>query len=160
MAKFRRRKEGKTNFRQRLRLLLSQKPRVVVRKSLKNTVVQLVYPSEQGDITLSSAISSELKKFGLKRTGNTSAAYLTGLLFGLRAKKVANEAVLDIGLQTSSPSSKVYAALKGMTDAGMSISHDPVMFPPKERIEKKNIAEEVSFDEIKEKMLSDFTQGE
>ena len=160
MAKFRRREEGKTDFRQRLRLLLSQKPRVVVRKSLKNIVVQLVYPSERGDVTLSSAISSELKKFGLKRTGNTSAAYLTGLLFGLRAKKVAKEAVLDIGLQTSSPGSKIYAALKGMTDAGMSIPHDPVMFPPKEKIERENIAEEMSFNEIKEKMLSEFTQGE
>lgn len=160
MAKFRRRKEGKTDFRQRLRLLLSQKPRVVVRKSLKHIVVQLVYPGEQGDITLSSAISSELKKFGLKRTGNTSAAYLTGLLFGLRATKVAKEAVLDIGLHTSSPGSKIYAALKGMTDAGMSIPHDPVMFPPEERIKGENIAEDLSFDEIKEKVLSEFTQGE
>ncbi|MDD2777892.1 MAG: 50S ribosomal protein L18, partial [Methanocellales archaeon] len=109
MAKFRRRKEGKTNFRQRLKLLLSQKPRVVVRKSLKHMVVQLVYPGEQGDVTQLSVISSELKKFGLNRTGNISAAYLTGLLFGLRAKKIAKEAVLDIGLQTSSPGSKIYA---------------------------------------------------
>ncbi|HIH36981.1 MAG TPA: 50S ribosomal protein L18 [Methanocellales archaeon] len=156
MAKFRRRKEGKTNFRQRLKLLLSQKPRVVVRKSLKHIVVQLVYLGEQGDVTRLSVISSELKKFGLNKTGNTSAAYLTGLLFGLRAKKIANEAVLDIGLQTSSPGSKIYAALKGITDAGMSIPHDPVMFPSEERI--KNIT--VSFDDIKEKMLSDFNQGE
>ena len=160
MAKFRRRKEGKTDFRQRLRLLLSQKPRVVVRKSLKNIVVQLVYPSEHGDVTLSSAISSELKKFGLKRTGNTSAAYLTGLLFGLRATKVSKDAVLDIGLQTSSPGSKIYAALKGMTDAGMNIPHDPIMFPPEERIQGENTIEDLSFDDIKEKMLSEFTQGE
>ena len=160
MAKFRRRKEGKTDFRQRLRLLLSQKPRVVVRKSLKNIVVQLVYPSEQGDVTLSSAISSELKKFGLKKTGNTSAAYLTGLLFGLRATKVSKDAVLDIGLQTSSPGSKIYAALKGMTDAGMNIPHDPIMFPPEKRIQGENTIEDLSFDDIKEKMLSEFTQGE
>ncbi|MDD3421080.1 MAG: 50S ribosomal protein L18 [Methanocellales archaeon] len=158
MAKFRRRKEGKTNFRQRLKLLLSQKPRVVVRKSLKHMVVQLVYPGEQGDVTQLSVISSELKKFGLNRTGNISAAYLTGLLFGLRAKKIAKEAVLDIGLQTSSPGSKIYATLKGITDAGMSIPHDPVMFPSEERI--KNITEDLSFEDIKEKMLSDFTQGE
>ncbi len=158
MAKFRRRKEGKTNFRQRLKLLLSQKPRVVVRKSLKYIVVQLVYPGEQGDVTRLSVISSELKKFGLNKTGNTSAAYLTGLLFGLRAKKIAKEAVLDIGLQTSSPGSKIYATLKGITDAGMSIPHNPIMVPLEERIKGENITE--SFDDIKEKMLSEFTQGE
>ncbi|MDI6858870.1 MAG: 50S ribosomal protein L18 [Methanocellales archaeon] len=156
----RRRKEGKTDYRQRLRLLLSQKPRVVVRKSLKHMIVQLVSPSEQGDVTLVSAISSELKKFGLKRTGNIPAAYLTGLLFGLRATKVAKEAVLDIGLQTSSPGSKIYAALKGMIDAGMSIPHDPVMFPSEERIRGEHIAEYLPFDEVKEKVLSEFAQGE
>ncbi|MDI6639386.1 MAG: 50S ribosomal protein L18 [Methanocellales archaeon] len=156
----RRRKEGKTDYRQRLKLLLSQKPRVVVRKSLKHMIVQLVSPSEQGDVTLVSAISSELKKFGLKRTGNIPAAYLTGLLFGLRATKVAKEAVLDIGLQTSSPGSKIYAALKGMIDAGMSIPHDPVMFPSEERIRGEHIAEYLPFDEVKEKVLSEFTQGE
>ena len=156
----RRRKEGKTDYRQRLGLLLSQKPRVVVRKSLKHMIVQLVSPSEQGDVTLVSAISSELKKFGLKSTGNTPAAYLTGLLFGLRATKVAKEAVLDIGLQTSSPGSKIYAALKGMIDAGMSIPHDPVMFPSEERIRGEHIAEYLPFDEVKEKVLSEFAQGE
>ena len=156
----RRRTEGKTDYRQRLRLLLSQKPRVVVRKSLKHMIVQLVSPSEQGDVTLVSAISSELKKFGLKSTGNTPAAYLTGLLFGLRATKVAKEAVLDIGLQTSSPGSKIYAALKGMIDAGMSIPHDPVMFPSEERIRGEHIAEYLPFDEVKEKVLSEFAQGE
>ncbi len=160
MAKFRRRKEGKTDFRQRLRFLLSQKPRVVVRKSLKYIIVQLVYPGEQGDITRLSVISSELKKFGLNRTGNTPAAYLTGLLFGLRAKKVAKEAVLDIGLQTSSPGSKIYAALKGMIDAGMKIPHDPTMFPPEKRIQGENTIEDLSFDNIKEKVLSDFNQGD
>jgi large subunit ribosomal protein L18 len=32
---FRRRREGKTNYTKRLKLLLSRKPRLVVRKSLK-----------------------------------------------------------------------------------------------------------------------------
>lgn len=139
---FRRRREGKTDYRKRLKLLLSQKPRVVMRKSSKHTAVQLIVPRKQGDTILSSASSCELSKFGYKgATGNTPATYLTGLLFGLRALKEGHkEGVLDTGLQTSSKGSKVYAALKGMVDAGMDIPHDPSIFPDDGRIRGEHIA--------------------
>ena len=48
-VKPRRRREGKTDYRKRLRLLRSRKIRMVVRKSLKNTQVQLVEYKE-GDL--------------------------------------------------------------------------------------------------------------
>ena len=41
-VKPRRRREGKTDYRKRLRLLRSGKVRMVVRKSLKNTQIQLI----------------------------------------------------------------------------------------------------------------------
>ena len=85
---FRRRREGRTNYHLRLKLLLSRQDRVVVRKSAKNVQIQLIAPTPEGDITYSSAVSNELAKYGYTgATGNTPAAYLTGLLFGLKSLK-------------------------------------------------------------------------
>ncbi|MGZ5563485.1 MAG: 50S ribosomal protein L18, partial [Halobacteriota archaeon] len=58
---FRRRREGRTNYHKRLGLLLSKKPRVVVRKSGCNLTVQLVEHSTVGDRTLTSASALDLK---------------------------------------------------------------------------------------------------
>ena len=120
---FRRRREGRTNYHLRLKLLLSRQDRVVVRKSAKNVQIQLIAPTPDGDITYSSAVSSELAKYGYTgATGNTPAAYLTGLLFGLKSLKNGyGGGILDIGLQASSVGSRVYAALKGIVDSGFDI---------------------------------------
>jgi len=61
-TKPRRRREGKTDYRKRLRLLKSRKTRIVVRNSLKNICVQFVGYDEVGDKILASAISKELIK--------------------------------------------------------------------------------------------------
>ena len=58
-VKPRRRREGKTNYRKRLKLLRSRKVRVVIRKSLKNTQIQLIEYKEDGDNILASANSIE-----------------------------------------------------------------------------------------------------
>ena len=140
---FRRRREGRTNYHLRLKLLLSRQDRVVVRKSARNIQIQLIAPTPDGDITYSSAVSSELAKYGYKAaTGNTPAAYLTGLLFGLKSLKNGYEGgILDIGLQASSAGSRVYAALKGIVDSGFEIPCSPEVFPSDERIRGEHIAE-------------------
>ncbi|MEM2602579.1 MAG: 50S ribosomal protein L18, partial [Candidatus Bathyarchaeia archaeon] len=96
---FRRRREGKTDYRRRKALLLSGLPRLVVRPTLKNIHVQIVEAGEGGDRTVASASSKELRKFDWKGgMGNVPAAYLTGLLAGKRAiAKGISRAVLDIG---------------------------------------------------------------
>ncbi|MHC1635026.1 MAG: 50S ribosomal protein L18 [Candidatus Methanospirareceae archaeon] len=139
---FRRRREGKTDYRKRLKLLLSGKPRVVVRKSNRYIRMQLIRFNKQGDETLVSAISSELEKYGYKGNKcNVPAAYLTGLLFGKRAKERGyEEGVLDIGLHSPSYGSKVFAALKGAIDAGMKIPHGEEVLPSEERIRGEHIA--------------------
>ncbi|OPY15961.1 MAG: 50S ribosomal protein L18P [Methanomethylovorans sp. PtaU1.Bin073] len=162
---FRRRREGRTNYHQRLKLLLSKEDRVVVRKSSKHVQVQLIAPTPEGDVTLSSAISTELKNYGYDApTGNTPAAYLTGLLFGYRTlSKGYDYGILDIGLQASSPGSRIYATLKGIVDSGLEIPHDPSVFPSDERIRGEHIAEYMEgsnlpqlFDAVKEKISSAF----
>ena len=130
-VKFRRRREGKTNYYRRRRLLLSRLPRLVVRKTNTNTIVQLVNASVVGDTTVASAISTELGNHGWTAgTGNIPAAYLTGFLAGLRAKsRGVKEAILDVGLNPPVKGSRVYAALKGAIDAGLDISHGKIDIP-------------------------------
>jgi large subunit ribosomal protein L18 len=139
---FRRQAEEKTNYKTRLRLLLSRKPRLVARLSSKNALAQLVETMPTGDRILATASSKQLAKLGWKaNTGNISAAYLVGLMMANKAKKAkVTEAVLDIGLQTSIHGSRLYALLKGLVDGGLSIPHSDEVFPPADRIAGKHIA--------------------
>ncbi|HDD46392.1 MAG TPA: 50S ribosomal protein L18 [Candidatus Aenigmarchaeota archaeon] len=138
----RRRREGRTDYRKRLRLLKSHLPRFVVRKSLNNIICQIIEFMPKGDKVIVSADSKELKKFGwLGNCGNIPAAYLTGLLCGLRAKKKGIErSVLDIGMYRSVKGSRIYGALKGALDAGISIPHSPDILPKEERIKGMHIS--------------------
>lgn len=140
-VKFRRRREGKTNYYRRRRLLLSRNPRLVVRKTNTNTIVQIVNASVVGDSTVASAVSAELGKHGWSAgTGNIPAAYLTGFLAGLRAKSQGvKEAVLDVGLNPPVKGSRVYAALKGALDAGLDVPHNPDVLPDETRITGEHI---------------------
>lgn len=56
---FRRRHEGKTDYYQRMSLLASGTPRMVVRKTNRQIIVQLVVPGDEGDRTLVAASSTE-----------------------------------------------------------------------------------------------------
>ncbi len=142
-VQLRRRREGKTDYQARKAFVVSRKPRLVARSSLKNTIAQIVIAKPYGDVVLASAHSKELvKKFGWKAaTGNVPAAYLTGLLCGLEAK--ANgvaEAILDIGLVSPTKGSKVFATLSGVVDAGVIVPHDPAKLVA-ERTEGEHIVE-------------------
>lgn len=139
---YRRRREDKTNYKKRMSLLLGKKPRLVVRKSLKNMIVQLIEYDAKGDKVLASAHSKELKKMGWQfGCGNLPSAYLTGLLLGKKAlAKKQKEAIVDFGLQSIVPGSRMYAAVKGAVDAGMQIPHDAAVFPSEERIKGEHIA--------------------
>lgn len=140
---YRRRREGKTDYRRRMRIILSGKPRFVVRTSNKHTIVQIVEAKVKGDEVLASAYSKELtSKYGWKGgCGNLPAAYLTGLLAGIRAIRAGiSEAVLDIGLKRATGGARVFAALKGGLDAGLEIPHSDEILPSPERIRGEHIA--------------------
>ena len=113
--------------------------------SLRHTSVQIVEFDAQGDQVLVTAHSRELLEMGWnKATGNLPAAYLTGYLAGKKAvAKGLNEAVLDIGLKVPAKGATVFAALKGMLDAGMSIPHGKDVLPSKERLAGKHIGDDV-----------------
>ncbi len=141
---FRRRREGKTDYRSRRALVLSRLPRLVVRRSLKHIVVQIVKAEVAGDQVVASAHSRELAKtYGWQgNCRNVPAAYLTGFLCGFKAMAHGvKKAVLDIGLYSPSRGARVFAALKGALDAGVTVPHSENMFPDETRISGKHIAD-------------------
>ncbi|MEF8878676.1 MAG: 50S ribosomal protein L18 [Haloarculaceae archaeon] len=139
----RRRREARTNYHQRLRLLKSGKPRLVARKSNQHIRAQLILTGPQGDETIASASSEDLAEYGWEApTGNLPAAYLTGLLAGKRAVDAGLEtAVLDIGLNTATPGNKVFAVQEGVIDAGLEVPHNDEVFADWERTRGGHIAE-------------------
>ena len=144
---YRRRREGKTDYHRRKKLLISGLPRLVARKTNKHIIAQIVEASIEGDRVLASAHSSELrKKFGwLGSLKNLPAAYLTGLLCGYRAlKRNVKKAILDIGLQTPSKGARVFAVMKGCIDAGIEIPHGEEILPSEERIKGQHISDYAS----------------
>ncbi len=142
-VRFRRRREGKTDYRRRLRLLLSGKTRFVARKTNRYITVQFIDYSEKGDITRVCVSSHVLRKkynwyYSLK---NLPAAYITGYIAGKKAlKKGISEAIVDIGLQASTRGNRIYAAVKGAIDAGVKIKCGEEVLPPMERISGAHIA--------------------
>ncbi|MFQ3476159.1 50S ribosomal protein L18 [Halonotius sp. F2-221B] len=121
----RRRREGRTDYHQRLRLLKSGNPRLVARTSNSHVRAQLITTGPNGDITHVAATSEELDDYGWEApTGNVPSAYLTGFLLGSRAVAEGHdEAVLDIGLRTATPGNKVFSVQEGAIDAGLDIPH-------------------------------------
>jgi large subunit ribosomal protein L18 len=152
---FRRRREGRTDYRHRAALLRGKLPRAVVRKSNRNITVQLVTYDDKGDKVLASAVSTELADMGWSKSGkSTPGAYLTGLLAGKRAaEKGLESAVLDIGLREPVKGALIFAALKGLVDAGLDIPHSDKMFPSDDRVSGKHMKDaEAMFAEAKKKI--------
>ena len=141
---FKRRRKKRTNYKKRLALLKSENTRLVIRKSLSNISVQFVNFDTKGDQTVACALSTELKKIGWDKTGNVPAAYLTGLLAGKKAREK----------KTSTKGSRLYAALKGVIDSGISVPHSEEILPSEDRIKGKHISEDMvkKFEDVKKKI--------
>jgi len=91
-VKFRRRREGKTDFFARKRLVVQDKNkyntpkyRMIVRSSNTDICCQIAYARLEGDIVICAAYSHELPRYGVKvGLTNYAASYCTGLLLARR----------------------------------------------------------------------------
>tara|TARA_Y100000310_G_C20702941_1_gene831749 strand:+ start:1167 stop:1592 length:426 start_codon:yes stop_codon:yes gene_type:complete len=140
--------------------LKSGKLRVVIRRSLKNTIVQFVEYGQDGDKILAAASSKELaKKFGMKGPRkNIPAAYLTGVLAGQKAKGLKIEsAVADFGIRKPHPKGAHFAALKGIIDSGIDIPHggkeESLVFPDESRLSGEHTKSKLDYLSIKSKII-------
>ncbi|KAL0458998.1 UNVERIFIED_CONTAM: 60S ribosomal protein L5 [Sesamum latifolium] len=94
-VKFKRRREGKTDYRARIRMINQDKNkyntpkyRFVVRFTNKDIICQILSASIAGDHVLAAAYAHELPRYGLEvGLTNYSAAYCTGLLLSRRVLK-------------------------------------------------------------------------
>jgi large subunit ribosomal protein L18 len=154
---FRRRREGKTDFKARKNLLMSGKPRLVIRKTNKYMIAQIVKSEAAQDAIIVGVNSKKLMEMGWKGSSkNIPSAYLTGLLLGKKSVDAGiNEAILDMGLQRSTKGSRIYAVLKGCIDAGLSVAHSKEILPSEDRVSGKHINEKLisEVEKLKKKIL-------
>ena len=100
----RRRREGKTDYANRFKLLRSELPRIVFRKTNRYIVAQYVTSKEAQDKIEIGVTSKNLKNFGWPKEfegslKSTTASYLTGFLLGKEiAKKKLKTPILDLGM--------------------------------------------------------------
>ncbi|KAL8516504.1 hypothetical protein ACS0TY_014955 [Phlomoides rotata] len=94
-VKYKRRRQGKTDYRARIRMINQDKNkyntpkfRFVVRFTNRDIIAQIVSASITGDHVLAAAYAHELPHYGLQAgLTNYAAAYCTGLLLGRRVLK-------------------------------------------------------------------------
>jgi large subunit ribosomal protein L18 len=140
---FRRRREGKTDYRKRKGIILGKTPFISVHITGKYIYSQILKPSPSGDLTVAAASSRDLiKKFGWKgSTKNLPGAYLTGFYLGhLASERNLKEAVVYSGVGRFVHGSRIASLISGAKDAGLEISVDEESLPDDKRISGKHIA--------------------
>lgn len=150
-----RRMEGKTNYSKRKKLLEGRRPRIAVRKTNRYIIIQYIESKEAQDAVIINLNSKVLLKHGwpsekqgsLKSLG---AAYLAGMLFAKKIKGM-KPAIADIGLIRNTPGSRVYAAIKGINDAGFKVPCSEEVYPSEERIINENL--KPFFDKVKKNIM-------
>ena len=156
---FRRRRELRTDYYTRKKLLTARETRAVVRRSSKNITIQFADFAMEGDKIIASASTKELKAMGWEYScSSIPAAYLVGYLAGKRAVKEGIEyAVLDIGMQHVQHGGVLFATVAGMTDAGLEVPHSDDVLPEEDRLKGKHIDDgiEAAIDSIKQTMEAD-----
>jgi len=162
----RRRREGRTDYQARRKMVRqdknkfnNRKYRLIVRFTNTKVICQVAFATILGDITIVSAQSTELEKFGVKGGfKNYAAAYATGLLvarrtlqhFGMDEDFKGKDAIdgeeyhveeeeegerrplkciLDVGLRRTCVGARLWGALKGAADGGLHVPHNTKNFP-------------------------------
>lgn len=148
----RRRLEAKTDYKARLALLKSGKPRLIIRKTNKYIIMQIVQTEIAQDKVVCGLSSKILISKGWPKElsgslKSLSAAYLTGYVLAKTAIKAGiKDAILDSGMNINVKNSRIYAALRGAIDGGLNIPHSKEVLPEMESIKNDKTAK--IFDKI------------
>ncbi|MCW8965922.1 MAG: 50S ribosomal protein L18 [Candidatus Pacearchaeota archaeon] len=151
----RRRKENKTDYLNRLKLLKSNKPRLVFRRTNRYIISQYVTSYEAQDKVVFGVNSKDLLKYGWSESAKGSlksitASYLTGYLAGKTIlDKKLEKPIVDFGMIRTLHKTKVFAFLKGMIESGIEISCDEECFPQENRIKGEHMKNKVDVEKIK-----------
>ena len=154
----RRRKENRTDYLKRLKLLKGETPRIVFRKTNKYIISEYTVSKEAQDSVVMGMDSRKLNEYGWPKTAQGSlksitASYLTGYLTGKTIlKQKLEEPILDAGMNRVLHKNKIYAFLKGLIDSGIKINCKKEFFPEESRIKGQHMKNKIPFDEIKSKI--------
>jgi len=134
-----RKRESKTNYTKRLILLKGGFPRLVVRKTNRYIILQIIESLHAQDKVIYSMNTKELLKYGWPESKKGSlksltAGYLAGFLLGKKTKGLKKELILDSGLIPNTANSRIYAVVKGIADSGLKIKFNEKVVPSEERI--------------------------
>jgi len=154
----RRRREAKTDYAKRIKLLKSNSPRIVFRKTNRYLIAQYVISKEAKDEIKLSTNSKELLKFGWPKEfsgslKSISAAYFLGSLISKKIKeKKLEKPIIDFGMIKMIHKTKTYAFLKGLKDSGLDISCGDEFYPDESRLKGEHMKNKIPFEEIKSKI--------
>jgi large subunit ribosomal protein L18 len=142
----RRRRENKTDYKLRKKILESGVDRIVIRRTNRYFIVQVVESFEAQDKVKFTVTSKDLLKNGWseKYSGSLksiTAGYLTGLL---TAKKLGKARfVVDLGMARTIPGCRIYSVVKGLIDGGANINANEKIFPSDERLKGEHLKPEI-----------------
>jgi len=151
----RRRRENKTDYLKRLKMLKSEKPRLVFRKTNKYFTIQYVISDEAHDKTIFGISSKDLLKTGWDEKAKGSlksvtAAYLTGYFVGKKIIKDNLETpIVDFGMIRVLHKTKVFGFLKGLIESGVKIESKEEAFPEEERLNGESLKNKIDVKKIK-----------
>ena len=156
----RRKKEHKTDYSKRIRLLKSKSPRVVFKKTNRYIIAQYVRSREAQDKIEIGITSKDLFKYGWpeERKGSLKslpASYLTGFLIGKKIiEKKFEKPIVDFGMLRVLHKNRAFAFLKGLKDSGIQVKCKEEFFPSEDRIKGRHLKKDFSkiFEGIKSKM--------
>lgn len=154
----RRRKENKTDYLKRLKLLKGEKPRILFRKTNRYIISEYVESKEAQDKVIIGFDSRKLNEYGWPKDAQGSlksitASYLTGYLIGKTIiKEKLENPILDSGMNRVLHKNKIYAFIKGLIDSGIKINCKKEFFPEESRIKGQHLKNKIPFDEIKSKI--------
>jgi large subunit ribosomal protein L18 len=124
---FRRRREALTDYKKRLALVRGGRDRIVIRKTNKRIIAEVVRYSEKGDLVMAYVDSGALaSKYKWPSRSNRPTAYLTGLMLAKAAASKIKEGngmpyILDIGLSSPVKNSIPFVFARGCIDGGMKL---------------------------------------
>ena len=121
----RRRKEGKTDYLNRLNLLKSEKPRIVFRKTNRYLISQYVESESAQDKIIFGFTSKSLLNHGWPKDlagslKSIPASYLVGYLSGKKIlKEKLDKPIVDLGMHRVIKKKKIFALIKDKIDNGV-----------------------------------------
>jgi len=151
----RRRRQNKTDYLKRMKLLKSEKPRIVFRRTNKYLIAQYVVSDEAQDKVVFGFNSKDLLKHGWdeKAKGSLKSVTASCLLGYLSGKKILKDKletpIIDFGMIRVLHKTKVFAFIKGLIDAGVKIVSKEEAFPEENRLMGEHLKNKVDVSKIK-----------